>query len=109
VLNKTFGIVVHLNHDLAAVVGQTVEGYHPRICRPGDIVPRDAGIWGLFGDLCVPLLLDPTDVRAPVQMCVVELSHLLDSFHEMRELLELCPLIVCRPYWDFDFDRLLDV
>jgi hypothetical protein len=33
------------------------------------------------------------DVRAPVQAPVIQLPHLLDAFHELGELLELCPLV----------------
>jgi hypothetical protein len=39
-----------------------------------------------------------------VQVLVVDLGHLLDALHELRELLELRPLVVGRADWDIDLD-----
>jgi hypothetical protein len=39
---------------------------------------------------------------------VVDLLDRLDAFHELRELLELRPLVVRGLDWHVDFDRLSD-
>ena len=48
------------------------------------------------------------DLGHPVQVAVVELADLLDALHELRELLEPGPLVVCRADRDVEVDGLLD-
>jgi hypothetical protein len=51
----------------------------------------------------------PATVAPPVQMLVVELTHLVDVLHEARELLELRPLVVGGANRHLELDRLLDL
>ena len=62
----------------------------------------------LLGDLGIPLALDSADVGDPVQMGVVDLANLLHALHELREGLELGPLVVGRADRDVDLDGLLN-
>src|SRR5205823_5442820 len=54
--------------------------------------PADLPVRMLFEDLRVPLRRLAGDRRHPVQAGVVELLHVVDAFHEEREVLELRPL-----------------
>src|SRR3712207_8867731 len=58
--------------------------------------PRDLPIRLLERDLSVPLVLLPADLRHPVNVGVVELLDGLHVVHELREILELRPLVVRR-------------
>jgi hypothetical protein len=71
--------------------------------------PRDALIGRLLGNPCVPFLGLAADLGDPVEPLVVELVHPLDGGHELRELLELGPLVVGRPNGNLDVDRFGDV
>src|SRR5207237_2525860 len=71
--------------------------------RPGDPL-----VGGLLGDLRVPLLALAADLGDPVQVGVIELGDRLDGIHELREVLELGPLVVGDLDGDIDLDRTLD-
>jgi hypothetical protein len=72
------------------------------------VTPGDALIRLLLGDLGVPLVPRAAELGDPVQVRVVALSDLLHALHELRELLELRPLVVHRVERRLDRDRLLD-
>jgi hypothetical protein len=48
----------------------------------------------LARDQGVPACDDIAHLRNPVQPLVAELLHLFDALHELRELLELGPLVI---------------
>jgi len=66
------------------------------------------GAWLLLDDLGLPLLPLAADLGRPPDMTVVELPDIEDPRHELRELLELRPLVVCNRHRDAYLDRLLD-
>ena len=70
--------------------------------------PGDPAVGLLVGDHRVELTRDTTDAGLPVRVGVVQLDDLVDPVHEVRELLELRPLVVGRPHRDVDLDSLLD-
>src|SRR5205085_9504091 len=59
-------------------------------------------------DLSVPLAIDTSDFGLPVKTFVVELLHLFDTAHELRESFELRPLVICGAKRHIDFDGLLN-
>ena len=86
-----------------------MEGHHAGVlgltagARPGDAL---LGV--LLGDLGVELAGDAVDLGDPVVVRVVDLRDLLDAAHEVRERLELGPLVVRGPDRDVDLDAAAD-
>jgi hypothetical protein len=78
------------------------------LMRAVDRRPRDALVRVLLGDLRVELADLSRDLDGPVEAHVVDLTDLLDALHEVREVLELRPLVVRRADWDLHLDALLD-
>jgi hypothetical protein len=70
-------------------------------CGPGDALLRV-----LLGDLGVELPLDPADLHLPVVAGVGDLGDGLHTLHELRERLELGPLVIRRPDRNVDVDGL---
>src|SRR5690606_24593914 len=81
------GLVVHLHHDARLRIVQAMERDVAAIARAGRAGPCDALVRHLFGDARVPLLDLTADIGAPAHVLVVDLPHLLDTFHEVRERL----------------------
>ena len=96
VLDETFRVDVHLRGDAGVVVVEAVEGDDARVLGSAVGFPRDAFVGMLFGDRGVEFTRGRTDVDTPVRVRVVELMHYLDALHELREGLELGPLVVGR-------------
>src|SRR5687767_3028797 len=86
-----------------------MEGHDPGVLGTGLRGPGDPLVRRLLGDDGVELLLASGDLRAPVQVGVVDLADFLDALHERRELLELRPLVVGGADGDVHVDALLDV
>jgi hypothetical protein len=86
-----------------------MEGHDARVGRAAPAPPRDAVVTDLLGDLGFPRLLLAAHVGAPQEPLVAELLHLQDAFHELREILELRPLVVGGADRDGDVDGLLDL
>ena len=107
-LDDALGLEVHLQHDPRAFVVEAVERDDAGVRRAVGRPPGDALVGVLLGDLGVPLAATAADLGHPVQLGVVDLPDLLDALHELRELLELRPLVVRGAYRDIDVDRLLD-
>src|SRR4029450_10768548 len=107
-LDRALGLGLELQHDPRAAVVHPVEGDHASLVDALGRAPGDPLVGPLLGDLGVELLLTPADLRAPVQMGVVELTNLLDALHEAPEVLELRPLVVGRAPRHGDVDALLD-
>src|SRR5688572_1854167 len=75
---------------------EPVEGHDAGIGRTVGAAPGDALVGRLLGDLGVPLALLTGDLSHPVDLGVGDLTDLLDTLHELGELLELRPLVVGR-------------
>ena len=107
-LDDALGLPGHDDLDPCAVVAEAVEpdvaGVLPALGGP----PRDVAVGLLVRDLRLPLLPPAADVGDPAQVGVVELRDRLDALHELRELLELRPLVVRGRDRNLDFDGLLD-
>src|ERR1700712_4651474 len=69
-----------------------------------DCPPRHPLVWMLLGDLGVELARDTAHLGHPVAQRRVELAYLLHPIHELREGLELCPLVVGHRNGDLDVD-----
>src|SRR6266702_6080338 len=80
--------------DPGLAVTDTVEGHDAGVRRAVRALPRDPLVWVLLGDLGVELPLDAVDGRRPVGVRVVDLPDALDAAHELREGLELRPLLL---------------
>src|SRR5207237_6476112 len=93
VLHDALGLVVDLQHHARPVVVDAVEGHHAGVPGAAAARPRDALVGPLLRDLGDPLLFLAADGGFPLQALVVELANLLDAFHELREVLELSPLV----------------
>ena len=95
VLGETVGLPFDLDHDPRLCVVQAVEGDDPALVHvTADAVPGDALVGVLLGDPGVELPGHPADLRDPVVRDVVDLGDGLDAPHEVRERLELRPLVV---------------
>src|ERR687883_1684359 len=66
-------------------------------------LPGDALVALALGDLAFPVTRAEPDLLVPGDLVVLLLLHVQDAVHEVRELLELRPLLVHRP------DRRCDV
>src|SRR3546814_2405223 len=74
-----------------------------------DARPGNALIGVLLGDLGVELALDPDNAGDPVVALLAHLGDRLHPAHELREGLELGPLVVGRAHRHVDVDGLLDL
>src|SRR3546814_19927800 len=74
-----------------------------------DARPGNALIGVLLGDLGVELALDPGNVGDPVVALLAHLADRLHPAHELREGLELGPLVVGRAHRHVDVDGLIDL
>src|SRR5512144_1490738 len=108
-LDDTFGLELqpHRQTGPPGVHRVGEEHHHNVALGPPDRTPRDLLVGLLVDDLRVPFAGDAENAGLPVQPLVVELADLLDALHELRELLELGPLVVGRGHRDLDVDRLL--
>src|SRR5690606_2570464 len=59
-----------------------------------DAAPRDDLVGDLLRDLRIPFLFLAPQLRAPVRVRIVDLTHIPDADHELRERLELRPLVI---------------
>jgi hypothetical protein len=107
-LRDALRLPVQLHHHPRLRLVDPVEGDDAGIALPARRGPGDALVGMLLGDPGVPLLALAADLGDPVEVYVVELSHLLDAFHERRKLLELRPLVVRRLDGDLHVDRFLN-
>jgi hypothetical protein len=81
--------------DPGVALVQLLEGDHALLLHvPGHGAPCDALVRELIDDFRVELPARARDTRDPVVVAVVELGDLLHSLHEIREFLELRPLVV---------------
>jgi hypothetical protein len=55
------------------------------------------------------LATNPGDLRDPIQALIIELRDRLDAVHELRELLELGPLVVRDAERDVNEDALFNL
>ena len=85
-----------------------MEGHDSGVRRAVRRLPGDALVGMLLGDHRVPLLDVPGDLGLPVEMRVVDLRDLLHALHELREVLELRPLVVRGLDGDVQVDALFD-
>ena len=90
------------------IIAKAVEGHDPGVARVGGIGPRNALVRNLFSNDRAPFFRLAADLHLPVEMGVVQLCHLLHTFHEAWEFLELCPLVVGNMDGHMYIYRLLD-
>ena len=90
------------------VSGEPVEGDHPGLLGLVHRAPGHPLVRVLLGDHGVELALDAGDLGDPVGHRVAGLLDPLDSLHELREGLELGPLVVGGGDRDGHLDRLFD-
>ena len=83
-----------------------MERDHAGILGTRGRAPGDALVGVLLADLGVPLLLLAADLGDPVEVGVIDLGDRLDALHELREVLELRPLVVCSADGHLDVDTL---
>src|SRR5262249_57248316 len=93
-LKEPFGIVLEGEGNARLVIAEAMEINHAAVHVARRAGPGDAIVGNLLSDARVPLLLFAADVGAPAQALVVDLAHFLDAVHELREQLELRPLVV---------------
>src|SRR5690606_15914676 len=108
-LQDTLGLEVEPQRDERAAGAVGGEGDGARIVDATLAAPGDPLVRLLLDDLGVPLDGLAADLRLPVQVGGVELLHSLDALHELREGLELRPLVVRGADRDVDADALLFV
>src|ERR687892_1723906 len=107
-LLEPLGLVLHANRDLRVVSVERLERDDARVAVATGRPPGDAGVRLLLGDLGRPLTALAAYLGDPAQVRVIDLLHGLDTLHEVREVLELRPLVVCRTDGHVDFDRFFD-
>ena len=83
---------------------ETVEGDHPDMIGAGVRMPCHSLVRMLFGDGGIELTDLPCDIENPMRVGVVELTDLSHALHELRERLELRPLVVGDPDRNIDVD-----
>ncbi|MDR6098112.1 hypothetical protein QE454_001731 [Microbacterium sp. SORGH_AS454] len=109
-LEDTGGRPVDLDRDARLVVGKTVEGHDTGVVLVAPhAVPRDALVGVLLGDLGVEFALGTGDLDLPVREGVALLRDGLHEAHEVRELLELRPLVVRDADGNVDVDGFDDL
>src|ERR687896_1701815 len=107
-LLEPFGLVLHANGDLRVVPVERQERDEARVAVATGCPPGDAGVRLLLGDLGHPLTALAAYLGDPAQVRVVDLLDRLNALHEVRKVLELRPLVVCRTDGHIDFDRFFD-
>src|SRR5918993_4075994 len=107
-LLDSLGDEVHLDHHPGVVVVEPVEGDHAGVVLAVGVPPRHTLLGPLLGDLGVPFVTGPAELCDTVKVHVVTLRDFLDALHELRELLELSPLVVHRRERCLDLDGLLN-
>src|SRR4029453_906052 len=80
-----------------------------RVCGALGGCPSNALVRHLFQDLGLPLTAYTGDLGNPFQAVITELRDALDTTHELRKVLKLRPLVVCRAYRHIDHHRFLDL
>src|SRR5688572_11587116 len=109
-LGHAGGLPVDLDHHPGGRVAEAVECDHAGMLGIAtDAAPGDPFVRVLLGDLGVELPLYARDVGDPVVARVVDLGDRLNAGHEVRERLELGPLVVGDAHWYLDVDGLLDL
>ena len=108
-LDEAFRLPGHDHLDPRPVVTKAVEPDLARVLLALDRAPRDVAVGLLVGDLRLPLLASAAKLGDPAEVSGVELRDRLDVLHELRELLELRPLVVRGLDRNLDLDRLLDL
>src|ERR671922_115403 len=98
----------HHDVDAGAVGAEALEPDVAGVLLALRGAPGDVAIRLLVRDLGAPLLALAADLGDPAKVCVVQLRDGLDVLHELRELLELRPLVVRGRDRDADLDRFLD-
>src|ERR687887_1723097 len=88
---------VHVDHDARELVVQPVERDDARVGHAARRLPGDALVALALGDLAFPVARAEPDLLVPGDLVLVLLLHVQDAVHEVRELLELRPLLVHRP------------
>src|SRR5438552_15401141 len=108
-LGRVLRLPMELELDLGLVAIVWFEPDDAFVRRARDAPPRDDTVGLLLIDRCVPFLDSAPHAPAPMQPLVVHLLDRLDAFHEARELLELCPLVVSDSDRANHLDRLLQI
>ena len=109
VLGSRLALDVHLDVDARLTIADLLERDDAVVLDLAiDRLPGDLLVRLLLGDLRRPLTALAADLRDPLDVCVVELLDGLDSLHELRELLELRPLVVSLLYGNLNLDRIFD-
>jgi hypothetical protein len=95
ILGAGLALDVHLDVDPRLIVAELLEGDDAVVLDlAADRLPRDHLVRPLLRNLGRPLTGLAPNVGDPLHVPVVELLDGLDPFHELRELLELRPLVV---------------
>src|SRR5690606_36888073 len=94
-LLEAFRLDVHEEVDLGAALVDGREDDRPVVPGPALALPGDDLVRHLAGNPGGPPPAGPRNLGDPVQALVIQLAYLLDVFHEVWELLELGPLVVC--------------
>src|SRR4051812_18203305 len=93
-LDRSFRLGIDAKRDLGLGRSHRVEQDSAGVLGTVGALPGDPGVRRLIGDLGLPLLLLAGDPRGPKQRPVIELLDRLHAVHELREILELGPLVV---------------
>jgi hypothetical protein len=107
-LDQALGLVLHDDGDACPALVDWLEHDRARVEVAVKRLPSDALVRLLLPDLGVPLVALATDFGDPVDVRVVGLLDRFDALHELRELLELGPLVVRGGDWDVDLNRFFD-
>src|SRR5215208_8335430 len=107
-LLQALGHEIHLDGDARGAVVDLVERHDACVVLAVDVAPGDALLRLLLDDLRIPLVSLAAEFGDRVQPALVELRDRLNALHELREFLELRPLVVRRVDRHIDFDRLFD-
>src|SRR5262249_48161670 len=108
VFDDALRLVLHLEHDAGTAGIELVERHDPGVPRAPGAGPCAAGIGDLLGAPRPPRLLLARDLRPPDEMTIIELADFAHALHEVRELLELRPLVVRGRHGHVHVDRLFD-
>src|SRR4051812_22193541 len=107
-LDRALRLVLERQVDAGNVRAEFLERDDAPVRGAIDGLPRHDAVGLLVGDLRLPLLLPAGDLRLPAESGRIELDDLIDAFHEPREFLELCPLVVDSRDRHVDVDRIFD-
>src|SRR6478736_3961281 len=92
--HQAFGLVFQAQPDGGLAAPNVIELHHAGVGGAFRSGPGHSAVGYLFQDLRLPLPADAADFSHPLQPVVAELGHALDAAHEVREVLELGPLVV---------------